>query len=121
MPKKGKTKMTDNQNNDSGNLGFKMKVSEFRGYVTRALGEFEREFKEAREERGDLNEKIDTNCKAIEDKMEMRFTQVCKKVDNVNTRVTNLYIKVGSIGGAVALVISILFWLLKDRLFRGGT
>ena len=108
--------MTDDKN---GNSRFKMKVSEFRGYVTRALGEFEREFKEAREERNKLNEKIDTNCKVLEDKLELRFTQLCKKVDDVNARVTNLHLKVGSIGGIVGLVVSFIFWILRDRLFGG--
>ena len=104
---------------NNGNNGFKMKVSEFRGYVTRALGEFEGAFTLAREERTKLNNKIDDNLETLEHKIEGSFSTVYTKIDKIDVRVTKLYLKVGTIGGVAALLTSVMFWLFRNQVFGG--
>ena len=69
---------------------FDMKLSEWRGYVVRALEDINKE-------QGLTNEKID----GLE-----------KKIDALDNRLTMVQVKVASIGGAAGIVASVILWLI---------
>ena len=71
------------------NSQFKMKTSEWQGYVRRAL------------------EDICERQKVLE-----------KKIEHLDTRLTNVQIKVASIGGVAGFLVSIITILLKELIFR---
>ena len=70
------------------NSDFKMKTAEWQGYVKRALE--------------------DIACSQKEIK---------RRLEKLETRITGVQVKVGAIGGTVALVVTIVTLLLKHFLF----
>ena len=88
-----------NNNNNSNN--FKMKTAEFRGYTIKAL------------------EDLDENDKRIEkkvDKLSDEIKDYCKKVDDVNRRINNLYYKVISVGSLAGTIVSIVGFVISNGL-----
>jgi predicted nucleic acid-binding Zn-ribbon protein len=65
---------------------YDMKLSEWRGYVVRALEDLNKEMVD-----------IKSNQKCIED-----------KIDKLDSRLTNLQIKVGGIAATVTIIVSII-------------
>ena len=69
---------------------YDMKMSEWRGYVVRALEDTNKELKE-----------IKDNLSNCED-----------KIDHLNSRLTNIQVKVATIGGTSGVITSIVLWLI---------
>jgi len=86
--------MIDNNNNN-----FKMKAMEWRGYTVRAL------------------EELDENDKRIEKKVDKISDEIkvyCKKVEDVDRRINNLYFKVVSVGSIAGALVSVVGFLITS-------
>ena len=85
---------------ENNNLNFKMRVADWQGYVRKSL------------------ESIEKRLENYETNMTTGFEKINKKLDKANSRVNRLYVKVGTLGGSVALVVSLLMWLLTKFPWR---
>jgi len=81
------------------NSDFKMKTAEWRGYVKRALEDIGEAQKEMKEE-------------FKQGQQEIKY-----RLEKLENRMTGVQVKVGAIGGTVALVVTIVTLLLKHFLF----
>jgi len=109
--------MDDKERSNMSENGFKLKVAERWGYAFRALEEITKAQEVATNERKGLDVKIGSTSKELYDKMDIVKEDICEKIDKMNTRITGLYIKVGTVCGTIGLLVSIIFWMLtKNKL-----
>lgn len=123
--------MEDKKNNNNGD--FKMKVSEWRGYVLRALEDTEKALGKVEERQGDL-EKAMVDCREcrrkevtelIEDmkneiltELSERKKYVNKEVGAMRQKLNRIYIKVVAVGVSVGIMASIIFGLFQKFILK---
>jgi hypothetical protein len=112
----------DNKNNSNGD--FKMKVSEWRGYVLRAIEDVEKTLTKNEEAIEELRKEM-LKCRECHrkefqkmlDKFEEKFSnhqQIVKKdVGVLHKRLTGIYIKVVAVGATVGVASAIVFGLFQ--------
>jgi hypothetical protein len=90
---------------DDQNGVFKDKITEWRGYTLRALEDISKELTETKE-----------GVKACNIKIDVVNTEINKKLDKLDDRLTGLYIKVAAIGGTMGLIVSLIGILVSHGL-----
>ena len=120
--------MDNNKTNENGD--FKMKVSEWRGYVLRAIEDVEKALNKNEESIIDVNKSLIEcqNCHRKDfqdmlDKFEEKFnkhqTEVRNETRVVHKRLNKIYLKVVGVGALVGVIASIIFGLFQKVILKG--
>lgn len=86
------------------NGNFKMKVAEWRGYVYKALEEFEKDHGE-----------IKKNMKELSDDVAKQKVETDLIIYKLRRKVDRIYVKVVALGTSIGILVGVLFKLLLDK------
>ena len=119
--------MDNNKTNENGD--FKMKVSEWRGYVLRAIEDVEKALNKNEESIIDVNKSLIEcqNCHRKDfqdmlDKFEEKFnkhqTEVRNETRVVHKRLNKIYLKVVGVGALVGVASAIVFGIFQKYILK---
>ena len=110
----------DDKNNSNGD--WKMKVSEWRGYVLRAIEDVEKALNKNEKAIEEVTETVRKDFQEMMNRFDDKFhdhqSEVSKDVRTVHKRLNKIYLKVVAIGATVGVVSAIIFGIFQKYIIK---
>lgn len=108
--------MTDKENGN-GTVRWKTDAAEFRGFMRASVEGLQKGLDDANESHKELRKELKADNEKLKTEMKVDNKEVKKEVKLLRGNVGNLRWKVAGISGTITLIVMIIGFLLKDKIF----